>query len=49
MKALVASTSRVSRTASCGRYLSSLTGSPVHFKCENLQRTGSFKLRGAYV
>ncbi|WP_327285099.1 threonine ammonia-lyase [Streptomyces sp. NBC_01205] len=31
------------------RHLSSLTGSPVHFKCENLQRTGSFKLRGAYV
>jgi threonine dehydratase len=22
---------------------------PVHFKCENLQRTGSFKIRGAYV
>ncbi|MET9432710.1 threonine ammonia-lyase [Streptomyces sp. NPDC006551] len=31
------------------RYLSSLVGAPVHFKCENLQRTGSFKLRGAYV
>ncbi|MEU4891189.1 threonine ammonia-lyase [Streptomyces sp. NPDC044780] len=31
------------------RYLSGLVGSPVHFKCENLQRTGSFKLRGAYV
>ncbi|MCJ1677801.1 threonine ammonia-lyase [Streptomyces sp. APSN-46.1] len=31
------------------RHLSALTGSPVHFKCENLQRTGSFKLRGAYV
>ncbi|MGH3310956.1 MAG: threonine ammonia-lyase [Streptomyces sp.] len=31
------------------RHLSSLVGSPVHFKCENLQRTGSFKLRGAYV
>jgi threonine dehydratase len=31
------------------RYLSSLVGSPVHLKCENLQRTGSFKLRGAYV
>ncbi|MFC8918243.1 threonine ammonia-lyase [Streptomyces sp. NPDC047821] len=31
------------------RYLSRLVGSPVHFKCENLQRTGSFKLRGAYV
>jgi threonine dehydratase len=31
------------------RHLSGLVGSPVHFKCENLQRTGSFKLRGAYV
>ncbi|MFF8288140.1 threonine ammonia-lyase [Streptomyces sp. NPDC016309] len=31
------------------RHLSRLVGSPVHFKCENLQRTGSFKLRGAYV
>ncbi|MBQ1157368.1 threonine ammonia-lyase [Streptomyces sp. A73] len=31
------------------RHLSSLVGSPVHLKCENLQRTGSFKLRGAYV
>lgn len=31
------------------RHLSELVGAPVHFKCENLQRTGSFKLRGAYV
>ncbi|MFD8810250.1 threonine ammonia-lyase [Streptomyces sp. NPDC059627] len=31
------------------RYLSQQVGSPVHLKCENLQRTGSFKLRGAYV
>jgi threonine dehydratase len=31
------------------RHLSQLVGSPVHLKCENLQRTGSFKLRGAYV
>ncbi|NBM15050.1 threonine ammonia-lyase [Streptomyces sp. GC420] len=31
------------------RHLSGLVGSPVHLKCENLQRTGSFKLRGAYV
>ncbi|MGK4582737.1 threonine ammonia-lyase [Kitasatospora sp. HPMI-4] len=31
------------------RHLSGLIGSPVHLKCENLQRTGSFKLRGAYV
>ncbi len=25
------------------------SGGPVHLKCENLQRTGSFKIRGAYV
>ncbi|MFJ6317681.1 threonine ammonia-lyase [Streptomyces californicus] len=31
------------------RHLSELLGAPVHLKCENLQRTGSFKLRGAYV
>ncbi|MEY2245604.1 threonine ammonia-lyase [Streptomyces sp. SAS_267] len=31
------------------RYLTQLVGAPVQFKCENLQRTGSFKLRGAYV
>ncbi|MGP3634170.1 threonine ammonia-lyase [Streptomyces sp. 24-1644] len=31
------------------RYLTELVGAPVQFKCENLQRTGSFKLRGAYV
>lgn len=31
------------------RWLSDLTGQQVHLKCENLQRTGSFKLRGAYV
>jgi threonine dehydratase len=31
------------------RWLAELTGSPVRFKCENLQRTGSFKSRGAYV
>jgi threonine dehydratase len=31
------------------RHLSALVGGPVHLKCENLQRTGSFKLRGAYV
>ncbi|WP_428952647.1 threonine ammonia-lyase [Streptomyces sp. cg35] len=30
-------------------HLSQLLGTPVHLKCENLQRTGSFKLRGAYV
>lgn len=30
------------------RYLGALAGVPVHLKCENLQRTGSYKLRGAY-
>ncbi|MEJ7832267.1 MAG: threonine ammonia-lyase [Nocardioides sp.] len=31
------------------RWLSTLVGGPVSLKCENLQRTGSFKARGAYV
>lgn len=31
------------------RWLSGLVGGPVHLKCENLQRTGSFKIRGAYT
>lgn len=31
------------------RWLSALSGGPVWLKCENLQRTGSFKTRGAYV
>ncbi len=30
------------------RWLSALCGGPVHLKLENLQRTGSFKARGAY-
>ena len=30
------------------RWLSDLVGGPVFLKCENLQRTGSFKIRGAY-
>lgn len=30
------------------RYLAGLLGSPVQLKCENLQRTGSYKIRGAY-
>ena len=29
-------------------YLSQLTGCDIYLKCENLQRTGSFKVRGAY-
>ncbi|NYD43002.1 threonine ammonia-lyase [Nocardioides panaciterrulae] len=31
------------------RWLSAYAGGPVRLKCENLQRTGSFKARGAYV
>ncbi|MEJ7707751.1 MAG: threonine ammonia-lyase [Nocardioidaceae bacterium] len=31
------------------RWLNSLTGQAVSIKCENLQRTGSFKIRGAYL
>ena len=30
------------------RVLSETVGGPVFLKCENLQRTGSFKVRGAY-
>jgi len=38
------------RTPMAGaRWLSALTGSPVRLKCENLQRTGSFKVRGAFT
>ncbi len=29
------------------RHLDALAGAELHFKCENLQRTGSFKARGA--
>ncbi|MFD1720271.1 threonine ammonia-lyase [Amnibacterium endophyticum] len=29
------------------RYLGGVVGAPVHLKCENLQRTGSYKIRGA--
>jgi threonine dehydratase len=31
------------------RALGRITGSTVHLKCENLQRAGSFKVRGAYI
>lgn len=31
------------------RVLSESLGGPVYLKCENLQRTGSFKIRGAFV
>lgn len=30
------------------RFLADRLGVPVHLKCENLQRTGSYKLRGAF-
>jgi threonine dehydratase len=40
----------VSETPVAGsRALSEMCGGPVWFKCENLQRTGSFKIRGAYT
>jgi threonine dehydratase len=31
------------------RVLSETVGGPVYLKCENLQRTGSFKVRGSYT
>ncbi len=31
------------------RALSAVAGTTVLLKCENLQRAGSFKIRGAYV
>ncbi|MEU3958757.1 threonine ammonia-lyase [Streptomyces buecherae] len=31
------------------RFLTDLLAAPAHLKCENLQRTGSFKVRGGYV
>ena len=31
------------------RVLAAAAGGPVRIKCENLQRTGSFKIRGAYT
>src|SRR5690349_23684117 len=31
------------------RWLQAVVGGPVLLKCENLQRAGSFKIRGAYV
>ena len=29
-------------------FYSKMLGAPLHFKCENLQHTGAFKIRGAY-
>ena len=45
---MLAGVARVTAMES-SRHLSGLVGAPVRLKCENLQRTGSFKLRGAYV
>ncbi len=39
----------VSTPVAGSRALSELAGGPVWLKCENLQRTGSFKIRGAYT
>lgn len=45
---LLAGVARV--TPVCGfRTVAEQVGGPVWLKCENLQRTGSFKIRGAYV
>ncbi len=47
-RALLEGVSRVTPMES-SRALSERVGGPVFLKCENLQRTGSFKIRGAYV
>ncbi|WP_020577186.1 threonine ammonia-lyase [Actinopolymorpha alba] len=39
---------RVTPMVSSG-WLSDRVGGPMYLKCENLQRSGSFKIRGAYV
>ena len=46
-RALVSKVAEITPMES-SRYLSELLGSPVFLKCENLQRTGSYKIRGAY-
>jgi threonine dehydratase len=45
---LIAPVVRHTPMESC-RPLANSVGGPVRLKCENLQRTGSFKIRGAYV
>lgn len=45
---LLTGVSLLTPLAAC-RVLSGAVGGPVWLKCENLQRTGSFKIRGAYV
>ncbi len=46
-RATIAGVARVTPMES-SQYLAELLGSPVHLKCENLQRTGAYKVRGAY-
>ncbi|WP_423923038.1 threonine ammonia-lyase [Frigoribacterium sp. 2-23] len=43
----VAKVARVTPMES-SQFLADVLGSPVYLKCENLQRTGSYKIRGAY-
>lgn len=45
---LLSGIARVTPVVSAG-WLSDRVGGPVWLKCENLQRSGSFKIRGAYV
>ena len=47
-RSLLRGVSHVTPLVGC-RQLSELVGGPVHLKCENLQRAGSFKIRGAYL
>ena len=46
-RAVVARVAEVTPMES-SRYLATILGAPVYLKCENLQRTGSYKIRGAY-
>jgi len=45
---LVGEVARVTPLVAAG-WLSRVAGGPAYLKCENLQRSGSFKVRGAYV
>ncbi len=47
-RAVLAGVTRVTAVVSA-RWLSERVGGQVWLKCENLQRSGSFKVRGAYV
>ncbi len=51
---IIAARARLSGVVRCtplehSRVLSERIGADVHLKCENLQRAGSFKIRGAYT